>query len=354
MGVKLGHSISLESSTADASYQDVQKLARRAPDALLWQYYLRQASQTISTADTDPRHIKMWESSVPAVGFSNALVSHAIMAFSAFCMSSTTCAGTASYDFRTTGQLHYHQALKQMQASLPFLGRDNADAVLACAMVLIPCGLALAHGGESVERSEDWLHHLRGFRTLGAAIYQGEKSTDDRLVPYPQQGIPDSGMEELVVGNDAILVPPLLTRIRRSWRDALGNLKVSVDRVGIVIDTADHEAHLAAIKSLKYAMNYTLGCKVPNLFRAVFTWPILLSSHFCDLVAKKDHLAMAIYSHWLVLTILVEDKWWVGEFGSERIEATLTEFKRVESVFSSLLEWPVRMLIDWRGMKSQA
>jgi hypothetical protein len=354
MGVKLGHSISLKFSTADASHQDVQKLARRAPDALLWQYYLRQASQTISTTDTDPRHTKMWESSVPAVGFSNSLVSHAIMAFSAFCMSSTTCAGTASYDFRTTGQLHYHQALKRMQASLPFLGRDNADAVLACAMVLIPCGLALAHGGESVEKSEDWLHHLRGFRTLGAAVYQGEKSTADRLVPYPQQGIPDSGMKQLVVGNDTILVPPLLTRIRSSWRDALGNLQVSVDRVGVATDVADREAHMAAMKSLNYAMNYTLDCKVPNLFRAVFTWPILLSSHFCDLVARRDHLALAIYSHWLVLTMLVEDKWWVGEFGSERIEATLMGLKRVGSPFVPLLEWPARMMTEWGAMKVQA
>jgi hypothetical protein len=354
MNVKLGHSISLKSSIADTSHQDVQRLARRAPDALLWQYYLRQASRTISTTDTDPRHTKMWESSVPTVGFSNALVSHAIMAFSAFCMSSKPGAETASYDFRTTGQLHYYQALKQMQASLPFLGRDNADAVLACAMVLIPCGLALAHGGESVERSDDWLHHLRGFRTLGAAIYQGEKSTDDRLVPYPQQGIPDSGMKELVVGNDAIFLPPLLACIRRSWRDALGDLNVAVDRVGILVNAVDRKTHLAAIKSLEYAMNYTLCCKVPNLFRAVFTWPILLSSHFCDLVARRDHLALAIYSHWLVLTMLVEDKWWIGEFGSERIEATLVEFRRVESSFIPLLEWPVRVLTERRALKVQA
>ena len=353
MGVKLGHSISLKCSTADTSHQDVQKIARRAPDALLWQYYLRQASQTISTTDTDPRHTKMWEISVPAVGFSNSLVSHAIMAFSALCMSSATYAETASYDFRTTGQLHYHQALKQLQARLPFLGRDNADAVLACAMVLIPCGLALAHGGKSVGRSEDWLHHLRGFRTLGAAIYQGEKSTADRLVPYPQQGIPDSGMKGLAVGNDVIVAAPLLARIRRSWRDALENLKIAVDRVGVAMDVADREAHLAAIKSLNYAMNYTLGCKVPNLFRAVFTWPILLSSHFCDLVARKGYLARTIYSHWLVLTMLVEDKWWVGGFGSERIEATLTELKRNASPFLSLLEWPVRMMSDWKGMKIQ-
>jgi hypothetical protein len=354
MDVKLGHSISLKCSTADTSHQDVRKFARRAPDALLWQYYLRQASQTISTTDTDPRHTKMWESSVPAVGFSNALVSHAIMAFSAFCMSSTTCAGTASYDFRTTGQLHYHQALKQMQALLPFLGRDNADAVLACAMVLIPCGLALAHGGETVEKSDDWQYHLRGFRTLGAAIYQGEKSSADRLVPYPQQGIPDSGMKGLITGSDVILAAPLLARIRRSWRDALGNLKTAVDRVGVVVDATDRKAYVAAIERLDYAMNYTLGCKVQNLFRAVFTWPILLSSHFCDLVAKRDHLALTIHSHWLVLTMLVEDKWWVGEFGSERIEATLVVFKRVGSPFIPLLEWPVRMMTDWRSLKDQA
>jgi hypothetical protein len=354
MGVKLGHSISLKCSTADASHQDVQKLARRAPDALLWQYYLRQASQTISTTDTDPRHTKMWESSVPAVGFSNSLVSHAIMAFSAFCMSSKACAGTASYDFRTTGQLHYHQALKQMQASLPFLGRDNADAVLACAMVLIPCGLALAHGGESVEKSDDWLYHLRGFRTLGAAIYQGEKSAADRLVPFPQQGIPDSGMKGILIGGDVIFASPLLARIRRSWRDALENLKIAMDRVGIFVNVADRKAHVAAIESLKYAMDYTLSYKVSNLFRAVFTWPILLSSHFSDLVARKDHLALTIYSHWLVLTMLVEDKWWVGEFGSERIDATLLEFKRADSPFMPLLEWPVRMMTDWREMKIQA
>lgn len=346
---------SLICSTTENSRQDSHKFANRALDALLWQYYLVHASTTMSSIDTDPSHVTMWEMSVPAVAFSNPVASHAIMALSAFCMSATTSNETGGFDFRATAQLHYYQALKQMQALLPVLDRDKADAVLTCGMVLIPCGLALTQGGIRNDTPNDWLHHLRGFKTLGEAIYDEEDwaVSASQLVPYPQKGIPNAEIHELSRDDDDIVgsAAPLFNRIRCSWQDAVERLEAAVNQGEVLQNAADSEACMSAIKSLSYVINYILTCRVQNLFRAVFAWPTYLSPHYIRLVTSRVDLAIAIYSHWLVLTMLLEDMWWVADFGSERIRCMSMVLERSASPYRPLLEWPVNMRAAWRSFK---
>ena len=339
------------SRMGDLDTMNVSKLPRRVPDALLWQHYLVRAGKSMAATSTDLAHAQMWESSVPAVAFSDPVASHAIMALSALCLDSTACMDDAVYDVRATAELHYCQALERLRSSLPVVSQASADAVLACGMALIPCGLALNRMPDAPRR--DWLYHLRGFRALGDSVYNSSTLTDARvrMIPYPQLGIPDAKTHQSNLGGGALWGPGnmLLHRIRRSWHTAIDKLKAGLDESDLQCDPADREACTAGLEGLEGVMEYVLDCRVSNFFRAIFTWPVQVPQRFAELMLARDHAALAIFMHWLVLTMALEDLWFVQDFGSRRIELLARWMIEVDSPYVHLLRWPVTMRAQWRG-----
>lgn len=337
------------------------KLARKtAPDALLWQYYLAHASKTIAASSSDPAHARMWEESVPAIAFSNAMVSHSLMAFSAFCLGAAPYSKGEARDLRATAEVHYYQAVKSLRGSLMTVDQSSADTVLACAMVLIPCGLALARNDERGFSLQDWLCHLRGWRTIGSSIYgDGDRlDSTSRLIPYPQPGIPESSdrLEDLELRTADFWTSspiPLLDMIQCSWPDAVSDLKYAVRSSDTYIDPTNATAYSSAIAALEHVVDFILQSSVTNLFRAIFFWPIRISPDFIRLLECNDGPALAIYAHWLVITMAVEDFWWLEGFGSGQIEklASRVTFTRSPSV--ELMRWPIEMLEGWRVLSTE-
>lgn len=292
----------------------------------------------------------MWAESVPAIAFSSAVVSHALMAFSAFCLRASPTSTSRRSELRATAERHYYRSVKLLRRSLATVGEREADVVLACAMVLIPCGLALAGGDDGGEFSlQDWACHLRGWRVIGASIY-GEVSAASKLIPYPQPGIPDvDDLPERVirVGDRWASTMPLMKEIQRSWPGAMARLKSAVDshRRYSGGDAADATIYTSAITALERVVNYILAYPVSNLFRAVFIWPIWVPPDFIELLAHHDGLASAVYAHWLVLAMALDDLWWLKGFGSGQIERLSVRTARSKgSGFEDLWTWPVEML----------
>lgn len=327
----------------------------KAPDVLLWQHYLSYASKSIVASSTDPAHAQMWESTVPAIAFCELTASHAMMAFSALSLSCKTSRDVTLYDFRATADFHYYQCLAHLRASASVLDEVSADAVLASAMILIPCGLALAQTSTLKYPVYDWIYHLRGFRALGVAIYgEVQHAGQYRLIPFPQAGIPDAVSHEPNLGGGALWGYGVLLfhRIRESQSAALDSLEAANADSCNQRDAADIKASTAAIEALRYVMKYTLECRVSNLFRAVFTWPIQISSRAIELGCRRDPFALAIYAHWLVLTMLLEDLWWIDSFGQDRIERISLESEQADKPYAHLIRWPVKMRRMWRSLRA--
>lgn len=222
--------------------------------------------------------------------------------------------------------------------------------MLACAMVLIPCGLALVgHDDRGVFSLRDWACHLRGWRVIGASIY-GEVDAASKLIPYPQPGIPDvDDLPERIAGGEGLWTAsgPLMGEIRCSWSGAVGRLRRAVDSYCRFNggEPADATIYNSAITALEHVVDYILAYPVANLFRAVFIWPIWVPPEFIELLAHDDGLALAIYAHWLVLTMTLEDLWWLEGFGSGQIERLIEGEGRLgRTDLDDLWAWPVKML----------
>jgi hypothetical protein len=312
----------------------------------------------------------MWAETVPAIAFGSPVVSHALMAFSAFCLGSSQRRHSKSLarDLRAVAQSHYYQAVKLLRSSLDAvergLGEVEADVVLACGMVLIPCGLALARYGIGNGHEEggfevgEWVWHLRGWRVVGASLYgdkdDGGLDSSRCLIPYPQPGIPDRvDLRGPKVGRRRCSKTsmPFLDIVQSSWPYAVEKLKLAVDsRSRYNEDSANTRTYSSAITALEYVVDYILDFPVTNLFRAIFIWPILISPEFIELLTGNDDLALAIYTHWLVLTMAVEDLWWLEGFGSGQIGRLVRRADGMGSWGAELLDWSVEMLEEWRAI----
>jgi hypothetical protein len=347
---------------------DTQSPVTSTPDALLWQYYLAHASKTITASSTDPAHTRMWEKSIPAIAFSSAVVAHAMLAFSAFCLCTSPSSSRTKSENRellATAERHYSRSVRLLRLSLAAVEDLDADVVLACVIVLIPCGLALVcrerdEEGRVVSPLQDWLYHLRGWRPIGASIYgvSGQLDAASKLIAYPQPGIPEAGdlPERSLGGNgDGLWTSSMLwvRGLQGSWLGAMAQLRCAVSlqsrRGGYAAAAAaDVTAYTAAITALEGVVDYIMAYPVTNLFRAVFIWPIQVPAEFIQLLADHDDLALAIYAHWLVVTMALDDLWWLKEFGSGQIERLAERAVSFDSSGFDLLAWPVEMLGEWR------
>ncbi|CAJ2506026.1 Uu.00g001560.m01.CDS01 [Anthostomella pinea] len=331
-----------------------RRLAGRVPDCLLWKYYLGHASKTMASTDCDPAYADMWQTAVPSVAHNDPATSHALMALSALWCASSHGAqlGESTFDYSATAKLHYCRSLEYLRTSMSKQGTTSPDALLACSLLLIPCGLMLARNGSSPTR--EWLFHVRGFRALGDSLlgsnWTATAQPHLQLMPFPQDGSPkrpmhDTCCSQAMLDDRSTL---LLNSIERSHRDAIDTLRAAIAESGQTSIHSDTRTYTAAVDELQQVMDYVIGCCVPRRLRVIFSWTTEMPSSFEEMLMGHDELAYAIAAHWLVGTLLLDDLWFVRNFGAYRIERITERLEQTDSRYLSLLDWPREMLNDWR------
>lgn len=68
-------------------------------------------------------------------------------------------------------------------------------------------------------------------------------------------------------------------------------------------------------KGDKYFLSHLVTLYDRNPHRSIFTWPCRVSSTFVELLKHEYKPALAVYAHFLVFTIVLEEIWWIGDMG---------------------------------------
>jgi len=262
---------------------------------------------------------------------------------------------SSAFDYIATAETHYCKSLQHLRASMSKLELVSPDALLACSILLIPCGLALARATSGLLRL--WVCHLRGFRALGDTI-SGTHSTLRSpldLIPFPQLGTPEPQTIDTVTAGCATeasgdRLSRFCSSIRSSKDEAVNKLRAAIAEAQPRLSSLDAEAYTAAIDEVQFVMDYTLNYGPENKFRPIFSWATEIPPRFVELLGGKDELAMAITAHWLVCTLLLDEVWFMTGFGAFRIEAVTEMLEQGMSPHRSLLDWPLEILQEWRSL----
>lgn len=148
----------------------------------------------------------------------------------------------------------------------------------------------------------------------------------------------------MVKESNSAPIAPLLAYVRRTQQQRLATLRFAHSQDWFDSSRAHHEVFAKAIDDLSYVTGRVCGMEVASLFRVVVAWIAQLPETLINLL-KEDHPGMlAIYTHWLMLAVLVEDLWWVGDLGVSGIRAALAVLAKTENDLAPVLTWPREML----------
>jgi hypothetical protein len=307
----------------------------------------------------------------------------------------------ASHVYMDQAQVHYGRCLQLYQEDLKYLNPENADAVLACAAMLGVCGVVHSQMERAVTRKS-------GSSKSSPSSPSSAVSTPQQMNPGPREGgLVDLRWIQLFRGiksvrdlfllqginlRDVSTIFPLLEAGPNDWQahspryssppsspphtnpsklvystimdegqSALAHLANLIEsRLSVLQSVASLGSKPSwnissleiCLQSLERLQNITslFGEAIHPSHRMMMVWIVGADPAFIDLLGQQDEVAVAVYAHFLVYTMLLDDLWWVSDLGISALADILdfvggNEVYEVDltTVSQTLFSWPAKI-----------
>ena len=327
---------------------------RNIGDTELAKHYLTHTVQTFAGSDICGDQSDIWRILVPAVALTCPVVHQGMLTLAAICLhheSFPDHSGEHCLDYLVVAEAHGKIFVKESRQKLQDfkegLNTQDQDSILACSRLL--CVLAFAffrthrHNGTTLAdpAAWTWLHLLRGVRTSYAAVVEAGRPVDEMFV---KDTTPQLCYHQLAPRMGVGYKNSCFRHVQQSWRGFFDALRSTLHSDWSSLGDREIEDLGAAIDLLYQVTEQICSQQSPNLLRIICTWPADIPTGFVDMLMGKSPPAFVVYAHWLVLMVLVEDLWWVGDMGRAGIRDTIAICSDADGDFRSLLIWPQQML----------
>lgn len=370
------------------------KLPPANPDitsAMLLSEYLQRTCVSLTGSDRTEPKSKILMEAIPSLAISHTSVSHAIFAVSTLSMAIHNTHQGASpvcldLNMQTTINKacdHYGRSLQAMNASLSSLtDSDNSEAIIACAILLTPYELAQlrinrksrhqqntaikAQGEDKKVVDLTWTTYIRGLASLMSSI-RAEKSWNDSMMQLYFAWVDGSvrpGYQLTTKLYDTVAIShQLLHKIIEEGQFAVSNLRSIIQKSSgstshSIESRVSRATCLVALDYLEEVIKRfvtSVHDHVPqDLFRILLLWIGKIDQSFFELLRKEHTLALAIYAHFLILLILFENVWYIGDLGSASLRDILTTIEDrckynshtedIELPCGEMFRWPAKIL----------
>lgn len=320
-------------------------------------HYISHTCKTLAVASSDEAQTHSWRVVVPALAVASTAVRSGMLSLAACCMYAD--APRDAEDDRVAllriAYSHYHQCLRESQQQLQKLDQaEHVDAVLATTRTLFVIGLALCQIerrlGKSLADPEcwAWLPLLRGNAVVMQTVEDSRMSSQATL--YSQDMTPEMVPHTTYEGRDSSIdnrlePPPALNALRQARVSSLFSLRRFLAESRSCLPDERHAQYTAAVDLLDEVMSYTcIFPRIRSFVRVIFIWPTKMPAEFSEALTRGDKFALITYAHWLMLTVLLEDLWIVGDMGRAGIFEIVARSGDWSDEEQKLLLWPRRML----------
>ena len=326
---------------------------------------------------------------IPSVASRHACVSEAMLAVGAISLgiaqlrsflSGQRTPSTMEFDNMSRRYLdqahrHYGVCIRALRDMIPALGNDNADAIMACSILMVPYELAhsrfdrcrrrlavsekiVTHDcstGHHVADLEStcqsktqlldfgWINFVHGIDSLMTTIKDRCPITGSTMLPFflwvwtKQEGAISHDLPYarlMPTGTDLrdtkspdpqLFRHHLLPKVLEESQEAFAELRRNLQN--LQISDGSLSTTLEELSRLERAVsNFKASVMTPcprSFFRIFAAWISLMDPAFLALLTKQDTMALAVYSHFLVYMILFEDLWWCGDLGIGTLRTVL-------------------------------
>ena len=323
-------------------------------DVELVQHYLEHTVETFFITQSNSADMRcIWKYIIPALAQTSTPVRRGMLTLAAVCSHFDTTGGNEqSSRYLIAAETHGDVFVRESQLQLRRFQPAEFNAILVCSRLLCVLGFAFyrihRHNGFTLADSPSWtwLELLRGVPTAHVAVFQSGYSVEQTLLD-------DTKPEVFMLGRtveSSIMIPsvtpkhPLFFFIEETLDDRFHTLHTALRECAPNISTEQGRDMLSAVRILHGISVHICSGEINSLFRSLCTWAGNVSRSFVDMIIEGHPLALAIYSHWLMLVVLAEDLWWVDDFGRAALHEILEMHSHAESGVQMILEWPRRML----------
>lgn len=219
-------------------------------------------------------------------------VQHVIIAYSALHLASTTPNPSPAHAHHLSTALHHKAlALERFRPAIQAgITRDNSDALLATASVLVTCGFALP-AADPARRTR--YNHI----DLLAEIFGLVQGTSAIL---HQQGVHSCQAQDAQAQLVKINLPSPVGDAPPAWSEgesSLHALQLAIE----AIPSAEHTRRallLHALGKLRRCIEYVGMAQKPTPITCL--WLSMIQTDFINLIRQRDQLALVLVSHWAI------------------------------------------------------
>ena len=262
-----------------------------------------------------------------------------------------SAAAGAPSAFLEAAIVHGNLALGECGEQLQNLQPAVADSVLTCSRLLCVLGFAFfrvrRQNGAKIFDPESWiwLQNLRGVNIIQISILASNGRINAMIAGDMRPELPPNRVAEVDGLEGATACEhSLYHRVRESRRDGFVNLWSNLREQISSYTTEQAACILHAVEILQEITEHICWGEADSVFRAICTWPCRISPDFIDMLMDSNTSALAVYAHWLVLVVLVEDSWWMGDMGRVGIREIVELSRRAPGDDKdrqiTLLSWP--------------
>lgn len=318
-------------------------------DTELAKHYLAHTVQTFAEGGLCEDQSDMWLIFIPAVALTCPVVRQGILTLAAISLhyaSSPDHSGEHCLKSLEAGEAHgkvFVKESRQKMQDFRGLNTQDQDSILACSRLLNVLGFAFfrthRHNGTTLAdpAAWTWLHLLRGVETSYVAVVEAGRPVDEIFMKDKTSQL---CYQRLTPRMGVDCNNPCFRYVQQSRRGIIDALRSALRRDWGSLEEQETEEVGAAIDLLYRVTEQICSQHLQSLSRTICTWPADIPRGFVDMLVGGSPPALAVYAHWLMLMVLVEDLWWIDDMGRAGIRDIIAICSNAGCNFRSLLSWP--------------
>lgn len=318
-------------------------------DTELAKHYFTHTVQTFAgLSDT-------WRILIPAVAITCPVVRQGMLTLAAMCLhyeSSPDQSGEHCLEYLEAAEAHGKIFVKESRQKLQDFQeglnkQEDPDSLLACSRLLCILGFAFfrTHRQNGTTLADPaawtWLHLLRGVPTSYLAAVEAGRPVDQM---FTRDMTPQPCGHQLNPRMAGGCQNPYFHYVQQSRKESIGALRSTLRRDWNSLGDRKAEDLSAAIELLHQVIEQVCSQQPQILLRTICIWPAHIPKGFVDMLMDEFPPAFAVYAHWLMLMVLVEDLWWIDDIGRAGIRDIIARCSNADRHVRNLLIWPQQML----------
>lgn len=327
---------------------------RSIGDTELAKHYFTHTVQTFAGCGVCEDQFDMWRILIPAVALTCPVVRQGMLTLAAICLHHESLfdhPDERGLEYLEAAEAHGKIFVKESRQKLQDFQEgqrtQDQDSILACSRLLCLLGFAFfrSHRKNGTTLADPaawtWLHLLRGVKTSYVAVVEAGRPVDEIFL---KDMTPQVCNHRPTLQMDVGCKDPCFRYIQQSLPGICEALRSTLHKDWSSLGDQKAEDLGAAIDLLHQVTERIYPQQSLSLFRIICTWAADVPRSFVDMLVGGSPIALAVYAHWLMLMVLVEDLWWVDDMGRAGIRGIIAICSDVDRDLRSLLSCPQRML----------